>query len=327
MCSTGSGHTGRAPTARQRRLRPIVWGFGAWAACLAAVAGEPAVIPTTVPTAEETSVLPTEQIMLISGSDSGTMTATLDRIQIVEPGTSSRTALQAARAALPLGRLTPARRRQAQAVLDELSMFRTLPTLRMATDHSAYRYFVEHPDVAVSIWRELGVSAAQMWQTGADAYELDGGDGSVGIIDVLYRGDTDQIVIGRGSFKSPLLVKPIQATALLHLHTEYVVGRNGEPETVSRANLFVAFPSQTVEAAAKVISPVTNTVLDRNFEEIGLFIHMMSLAMRNQPGWVEELTGRLDGVLERRKPELLEVTARAYVANRRRQEALDAVQK
>jgi hypothetical protein len=120
-------------------------------------------------------------------------------------------------------------------------------------------------------------------------------------------------------------VKPIRANALLHVRTEYLTSPNGKTETICRGTLFVAFPSQTVETAAKVISPVTNMVIDRNFEEIGLFAHMMTLAMRNQPGWVENLAGQLDGVLDRRRPELLEVTARAYVAHRKREMAREGM--
>jgi hypothetical protein len=244
--------------------------------------------------------------------------ASLDRIEILEPGASDRGTLRAAKSALPLGRLTPQGRRRAEMVLSNLSMFRSMPTVKIDVDHDSYRYFVEHPDVAVSIWRVLGVSKCQLWQTGPDAYETDVGDGSTGIIDVLLRSERDHIVVGEGRFKSPLLAKPIRANALLHLRTEYVTHPDGGTEAICRGALFVAFPSQTVETAAKVISPVTNMVIDRNFEEVGLFAHMMSLAMRNRPGWVESIAGQLDGVLEKRKLELIEVTARAHAATRQR---------
>jgi hypothetical protein len=251
--------------------------------------------------------------------------ATLDRIEILEPGSSERDSLKSARAALPLARLTPAGRRRAEHVLSNLSMFRAMPAVRIEVDHEAYRYFVEHPDVAVSIWRALDVSKCQLWQTGPDSYETDIGDGSTGVLDVLYRGDRDHLVLGEGQFKSPLLPRPIRAAGLLHLHTEYVTQPNGETLAICHGNLFVSFPSQTIETAAKVVSPMTNLVIDRNFEEISLFAHMMTLAMRTQPGWVETIAGHLDGVLERRRGELLQVAARAYVAHKRRELATDGV--
>lgn len=252
-------------------------------------------------------------------AEAGPVRASLERITVLEQGTSDRKALKASKATLPLNRLTPENRRRAEAVLGELSMFRKMPTLQLDVDHDAYRYFVDHPDVAVSIWRALGASKCQLWQTAADTYQTDVGDGSTGTMDVLLRSDTDHLVIGEGEFKSPLLVKPIKATGLLHLRTDYVIRQDGETEAICRGCLYVAFPSQTVETAAKVISPMTNKIIDRNFEEIGLFAHMMSEGMQSQPGWVENLAGRLDGVHDRRKSELLQVTARAYVANKKRE--------
>lgn len=294
----------------------LFFGCGVFAACAGVPAAE---APDTPPQAWEQGTQPGSVQSLPEAN--GPIRASLDRIDVLEPGTSDRKSLKAAKAAVPLNKLSPQDRRRAAAVLDELSMFRKMPTLRLDVDHDAYRYFVEHPDVAVSIWRALGASQCQLWQTGPNAYETDVGDGSTGAINVLLRSDSDHLILGEGEFKSPLLVKPIRATGLLHLRTEYVVRPSGNTETICRGTLFVAFPSQTVETAAKVISPVTNKVIDRNFEEIGLFAHMMSEGMRNQPGWVEDLAGRLDGIPERRRADLLQVTAKAYVTEKRREAA------
>lgn len=292
--------------------RRVVLGCGLLSACATAAAetpqpGSPA--PPSAMQGHTTNRVP---------ETGGPIRASLERIDVLEPGTSDRKSLKAAKATLPLNRLSPESRRQAEAVLGDLSMFRKMPTLRLVVGHESYRYFVEHPDVAVSIWRALGASKCQLWQTGPDSYETDVGDGSTGAMTVLLRSDTDHLVIGSGEFKSPVLVKPIRATALLHLKTEYVTRPDGETETICRGNLYVTFPSNTVGTAAKVISPVTNKIIDRNFEEIGLFAHMMSEGMRGQPGWVEDLAGRLAGIPERRRGELLQVTARTYVASKKR---------
>lgn len=313
---------------RSRFAQPILLGSGIFAVALCAgglsAGDEPRLLPPHPVLVPESAGASLKKVGH-STDESGQMRATLDRIDILTPGTSDKDAMHAAKAALPLDRLTPANRQRAMSVLGNLSMFRAMPTLRLEVDHEVYRYFIEHPDVAVSIWRAMGVSKCQLWQTGPDSYETDIGDGSAGAVDVLLRGENDHLVYGEGRFKSPLLVKPIRANALLHVRTEYVTRPDGKTEAISRGTLFVTFPSQTIETAAKVISPVTNMVIDRNFEEIGLFVHMMALAMRNQPGWVENLAGQLDGVLDRRKPELLEVTARAYVAHRKREMARDGM--
>jgi hypothetical protein len=82
--------------------------------------------------------------------------------------------------------------------------------------------------------------------------------------------------------------------------------------------MFVSFPSQTVASASKIVSPITNPIIDRNFIEISRFMKMMSTAMALRPGWVEMIGNQMDGVMPARKKQFLEVAARVYVRTRQR---------
>ena len=240
------------------------------------------------------------------------------RVEIVERGSSSRSTRKAALSALPLDVMTQRNRERANDVLRSLSVFRRLPTVTMEVEPDVYRFFTTYPDVAVSTWRAMKISKFQMWQTGQHEYEADAGDGTLGIIDILYRGWNEIIIICEGEYKNPLLAKPIQSKAVIHLETKYSQAKDGKTYATHRADLFVSFPSQTVETAAKVLSPVSNMIVDHNFREVSLFLHMMSLAMANQPGWIEQLAGKLDGVLEIRKTQLMKLAARVYVTCEKR---------
>jgi hypothetical protein len=158
-----------------------------------------------------------------------------------------------------------------------------------------------------------------MWQIGPNQYEAEAGDGTVGTLEVLHRGEGQYLVHCDGVFKSPLLIKPIKARALVHLRSGYFRDEAGKEHITHHADLFVSFPSQTVDTAAKIVSPVSNMIADRNFQEISMFVHMMSVAMSRQPGWVESISKKLDGILEVRRSQLLKVTARVYVAARKRE--------
>lgn len=223
---------------------------------------------------------------------------------------------------LPLDKLAPQDRRTAMQIIESLGLFRRLPTISIECDPAAYDYFVRQPDAAVNIWRVLEISDFRMAQVGPGHYKADAGDGTVGTVRMLHRGPNEHLVLCIGEYKSPLLPRPIEARALLHLETKFVQERDGTKRAVHRLNMFVSFPSQTVETAARLISPVSNMVLDRNFKEVSLFVHMMTLAMIRQPGWVEQLANRLEDVPEEARKELIDITARTYVAEVRRIEAL-----
>ena len=67
------------------------------------------------------------------------------------------------------------------------------------------------------------------------------------------------------------------------------------------------------------MAPISNKITDKNFEEISLFVRMMQLAMSEQPGWVEQIAAKLDGVLADRADQLLQVTAQCYIDEKKRQ--------
>lgn len=237
-----------------------------------------------------------------------------NHVRVLRKGTSSKASRKTAADRIPMNLLTEENRRRVRTVLQSTGVYRELPTLDFEVEPAVYEFFRSHPDVAVSIWRAMKISQFQMHQTGREEYEADAGDGSTGIITVLYLSGAHSVVMCEGMYKSPFLAKPIKATALMHVETVYE--ERADKKTYARHNghLFVSFPSQTVDTAAKLISPVSNMIIDRNFQEVSMFLHMMSLAMARQPGWVEQLAGQLEGVLGVRKQQLLDVTAKVYVA-------------
>ncbi len=228
---------------------------------------------------------------------------------LVQAGDSSRRTRAEGIAQLPLAQLDPAHHRSVQVILDNLSLFRRLPTVSFAADRRTYDYFLQHPDVAVSIWRAMEISQVQLTQSGPVTYQTDTRDGTVGTVEVLLRTPESVLILCHGQLQGPGMPRPIQARALMHL----------QPKTVSathiqhHCDLFVSFPSQTVEALAKVVSPMSFRIADKNFEEISLFVSLMSNAMRRQPGWMEQISVRLEGVPPERGHELRTVTANVYV--------------
>ena len=234
-------------------------------------------------------------------------------------GTSSDKVKKTALSELPLDKLTPKNLARVKSLLDEVGYFRRLPTTVFAADPDVYQFFIRYPDVAVSIWRVMGISEMKMWQTGPQEYEGDSGDGSTGVIDVVYRSAEENMLICEGQYQSPILKKPIKARSLVLLKTSFIKETDGTIYVTHRADMYVAFPSQTVETVAKVLSPVTGSMADRTFTEMSLFLRMMSLAMTRRPNWVDQIAGQLEGVADLRKQQLREVTVLVHNAERKRQ--------
>ncbi len=136
---------------------------------------------------------------------------------------------------------------------------------------------------------------------------------------MLYRDRHHILVVCDGVVHSPILPGDIKANSLLHLQIGFCQKRKRIDLVAKPLRMYVAFPSQAIEAAAKVVSPLGNLIIDRNLREVCLFVGMMSTAMEHQPGWVEHVSHKLVGVPHERKNELIQLTARVFVAARKRE--------
>ena len=228
-------------------------------------------------------------------------------IRIVRPGDSTAATQKAAGSAIPFKLLGQENRKRASEVIQNCNQFRRLPSLQYSIDEPIYRYLLEHPDVAVSTWRVMGISQFEMWQTGPTEYEAAAVDGSEGLADILYQDGNQTLFICEGSYHHVLLPRPLQASALIWFRAEYVPHENGTHVVTQHADVFVHFPSAGVAGLAKVLTPVTNNLMDRNIFEVSLYASLMSRGVRDEPEWIVDLAEDMQGVLPQRKGELIAV--------------------
>ena len=240
-------------------------------------------------------------------------------VEVVSPGNSAAVVRKKALADLPLDKVAAEFRPRVDEITKSVSLFRRMPTLKFVSEREVYNFFLAHPDVAVSLWRVMDISTFEMWQTGPTGYEADSHDGSSGTIEVLHSSAERQLVLCEGSFKSPLLLKPIKARTLLHLQPTFQKTEDGQTTVTHSLDMFVSFPSQPIDITAKVISPLSHAMADRNFREVSLWVAMMNVGMLQQPDWIEQLAGKMDGVLEIRRGQLLKLALQANVAARKRE--------
>lgn len=240
-------------------------------------------------------------------------------LTIVKSGNSSKAVRKQAIAELPLNQISPEARQKSQALVKKLGMFRRLPTITFECDPQVYQYFLKNPDVAVSSWRAMEISQFQLNEIDPTHYKADAGDGSVGSVELYLQTPSETLIYCDGAFKSPLLPKPIVARSLMRVQTTFAKDRDGRIIGTHSGDVFVEFPSQTVDAIAKVIAPVSYGIADRNFKQMTLYVHLMSHAMAKRPDWIEVIGNKMEGIPEQKRLEFLETGARTYADAHKRQ--------
>ena len=238
------------------------------------------------------------------------------KVDVLQKGSSSGKSCDQALSELPLQQLAPEQRARVESVLKHRSLFRRLPTIGLDAEPAVYDHFIRNPESAVSIWRVLEISQFKIWPTASETWRGDAGDGSIGTIEVLHRTPNSQLLFCEGEYKCPVLPKPIKAQSVMYLRTKFSNDPNKQLITHD-LDIFVTFPSMTVDTVAKVIAPVSNTIADKNFRELSMFVQFMSVAMHKQPGWIEHMVQRMEGVKPDQKEELLKLSAQVFVAARK----------
>ena len=115
------------------------------------------------------------------------------------------------------------------------------------------------------------------------------------------------LFICEGTYHNMLLPKPLAASALIWFRASYAPNAEGTQTVTQKADVFVNFPSPAFATVAKMLTPVTNSMMDRNIFEVSLYSSMMSRAVRDEPEWVVQVAEQMEGVLPQRKGELTEV--------------------
>ncbi len=259
-----------------------------------------------------------------AGTKAGPSEADLDNafqklgVLTAKSGTSSYSVRKQAINDLPMTELSEDATAKVNRVLHNLAMFRRLPTLNFEVDPDVYSYFLHHPDVTVATWRAMEISKFKLKEIEPQCYHADAGDGSIGRIEVLNQSAAQTLIYCDGAFKSPLLPRPIIARAVIRLQTTFAKEADGRIIGTHSGDVFVEFPSQAIETVARVISPVSHAIADRNFKQITLFVHLMTQAMAKHPGWIEMIGNKLDSVTPQQRLQFLEMSARSHVLARKR---------
>ena len=239
-------------------------------------------------------------------------------VKTIHRGTSSNDSKLQAISELPLDKLTDAERDEVHSLLDSLSLYRQLSTVSVRTEPEVQQYFLKHPDLAVSFWRSMEISKFHLVETAPGKYVCDDDAGTQGTASVLYQDDSQSLALCEGTVKSPLFPGIIHASALLHLQHDFVKGEDGNTWCRDRVRMFVSIPSQAIQTAAQVFSPLTNMILDRNLQEVAVFLAVMDGAMARQPGWIEKFSLGVENMTPADRDELLDVTAKVFIRNRQR---------
>jgi hypothetical protein len=210
--------------------------------------------------------------------------------------TSSRSARQEVVKALPWDQMDEPTADKINAVLDDITIYRRLPTQTIECDATLYRYLIVNPDVVVGIWEALGISAVSLSRQPNGTFLANDGEGTRGRVEFLYASPEIHIVYANGNYDGPMFHRPVRGKSVLVLRSEYFQGEDGAPRIRCKLDVFVRLEHAGVEMLAKTFQPLVGKVADHNFKETTAFMASLSYTAAVNPQKVDRISTKLVGI-------------------------------
>ena len=223
---------------------------------------------------------------------------------------TSRASRDDAIRSIPFDKLDAESRGKVNAVLEDVSLYRRLPTQVIRCDPALYQFTIEHPDVTVDMWHVLDISKVDLRRTGPGCFQMDDSEGVRAEIEYLHSGQDTHVIYSTGAYSGPLFTRPVRGRCVMVLRSGFVRETNGEHYITSRLDTFIRVDHFGAELIAKTFQPVVGKVIDHNFLEATAFVSRLSRTAEVNAASTRSLTERLTQTRPEARQELISLLDR-----------------
>lgn len=209
---------------------------------------------------------------------------------------TSRAARENAVRSIPLDQMTREAQSRIQGIISRPSIYRRLPTQRIACDSDMHLFLLRHPEVIVNMWAMMGLTKLEIERT--DPYQVRAADGVGTICDVelIYGTPKLHVIYARSSYEGTVFRRKINADSVFLVRTHYSRGPDNQILVTNTLDAFVQFDGLATELLAKTVQSLITKAADHNFAEAMRFMSRINdAAEKNGPG-VQRLSERLEQV-------------------------------
>jgi hypothetical protein len=213
---------------------------------------------------------------------------------------------------LPLSKLTPQGRKLAQAVIDDTTVFRRLPTQQFECDADLYAFMLDYPELVINMWEVMGVTKVRLAKMGPTSWSLDDGAGTTGKIYILYRSPAQHVVYAEGSYVGSMVPRGIRGRCVVTIR--HGQGRAADGRTIMQCRLdsFVQLDNLAADLLAKAFHSALGNIADHNLKEITGFVSSVHQAAETAPDNLERITAKCGRIPDQTKHDFLAITDRIY---------------
>jgi hypothetical protein len=238
-----------------------------------------------------------------------------DPLRAEEPSLGASTSNEAradAAKAIPLAKVDQRYRAKVQAVMDNVSVFRRLPTQVVDCNAEMFTFMAQNPEVLVEVWRELGITQVSLERIDATSFRMADNAGTTGKLVIVEQSCQPKaqnriVMFAEGAYEGKPFNKPVRAQCVLLLRSGSLTESDGRNYVATRLDSFIHIDRASLEIFAKVLHPLVGKTADRNFSDTIKFVGGFSQAAEQNPRQIEHLISSLENVSTMQQEKLVKI--------------------
>ncbi len=159
----------------------------------------------------------------------------------------------------PVERVDPAWACRLQSIIQHNSIESNLGPVRTALSGALYRYLLDHPPFTAVLIRRLHLGLYQSEERGLGRFWGDDGEGSKGIVELVYEDQVSRIYFLEGTHESRLLPH-VTGKAVVFLRMGLTGDTNGHETTVSTLVAYTKLDNPVLSRLASLLHPLVSRI-------------------------------------------------------------------
>ncbi|MGQ9504193.1 MAG: hypothetical protein ACUVQG_05175 [Thermogutta sp.] len=210
-----------------------------------------------------------------------------------EPVLGSKEKKQQAISRIPTGEIDPAWRERILEVASRAALFQQMSSQMIECEPEFYRFLVEHPEIVVAMWQNLGITKLKLQILGPKKYRLDDGAGTTAVVEYLYLSPNQHVVYSEGSYSGPLMLRPVEGRVLVVLTANYLRETAGTPYVSAQMDLYIQVDRIGAELITKALHPLLGGMAETNYQQTMAFVGSVYRTAVVRPQSLQRLANQL----------------------------------
>lgn len=182
----------------------------------------------------------------------------------------------------PVEQVDPVWTCRLQAVIQGYTTASNVGPIRTALSESMYRYLLDHPPFTANVIRRLHLGLYRSEARGSGRFWGDDGEGTKGLVELVYEDPTSRIYFLEGTHESRLLPH-VRGKAVVFLKIGVMRDANGNEATDSTLVAYTKLDNRVLSGLVSLLHPLVSKVVTSRLQKGVETVDRLGKVMRQDP--------------------------------------------